>query len=158
LSEEAYRTSVRSAYEGEIVGERLYRALSAEDTDGDRRHKLLTISRVEAVTHQRLQPVAARLGIEPAEASIESSVQHRLAQLRQLSWETLIAKAVAEWPAYLGRFEMLRRSAASADAAALQSLVDHEYALVRFALLEYDSPGSDRSLRPLLASLGEEST
>jgi hypothetical protein len=95
--------------------------------------------------------------IEPAEASIESSVQHRLAQLRQLSWETLIVKAVAEWPAYLDRFEMLRRSAASTDAAALQSLVDHEYVLVRFALLEYDSPGSDRSLRPLLAYLGEES-
>ena len=156
MSEEAYRTNVRSAYEGEIVGERLYRALSAQCPDADHRGKLLAISRVEKMTHQRLQPIAARLGIEPVEALIQSTVERRLAELGQLSWDTLIAKAVSGWPAYLERFEALRCSAVATDVMALQSLVDHERALIQFAHLEHENPGSAASLRPLLVYLGEE--
>jgi rubrerythrin len=154
LSEETYKENIRKAYEGEMVAERAYGALAAERADPSQRAKLSAISRVEGLTHRRLQQVASRLRIGPEEARIKSTVERQIAELRQLTWDGFIQKAVLEWPAYLDRFAALRRSAAPGDEPALQYLVEHESALVQFAQLEHADPGSD-SLRPLLAYLGE---
>jgi hypothetical protein len=147
VDRQTYADAIRRAYEGEIVGERLYRALALECSDTDQRSKLSAISAIEAATHERLKHIADRLQIDPSQAAIQCTVERRLAQLRLLSWGQFIQQAVLEWPPYLARFEVLRRSAASGDEESLQFLEDHERALVEFANLEHS--GSENSLSTL---------
>ena len=144
---QSYAEAIHRAYEGEIVGERLYGALARECSDTDRRAKLSAISAIEAATRARLKHIADRLQLEPSRGAIQSTVERRLAQLRLLSWGEFIQKAVLEWPPYLTRFEALRQSAAPGDEESLQFLADHERALVQFANLEHG--GSENSLSAL---------
>jgi len=147
VDRQSYADAIRRAYEGEIVGERLYRALAMECSDADQRSKLSAISAIEAATHERLKHIAERLQIDLSQTAIQSTVERRLAQLRLLSWGEFIQQAVLEWPPYLARFEMLRQSAASGDEESLQFLADHERALVQFVNLEHS--GSENSLSAL---------
>ena len=147
MDRQSYADAIRRAYEGEIVGERLYRALAMQCSDADQRSKLSAISAIEAATHERLKHIAERLQIDLSQTAIQCTVERRLAQLRLLSWGEFIQKAVLEWPPYLARFEVLRQAAASGDEESLQFLEDHERALVQFVNLEHS--GSENSLSAL---------
>jgi hypothetical protein len=147
MDRQSYVEAFRQAFEGEMIGERLYRKLAMECSDADHRSKLSAISEVEASTHVRLKHIADRLQIEASETTINRTVERRITELRRLSWGEFIQQAVLEWPPYLARFEELRQSAAPGDAQSLQVLEDHERALIQFANLEHR--GSQDSLAAL---------
>ena len=147
-----YTDAIRKAYAGEIAGERLYRALGLECEHPQNRIKFLAIAAVEALTNQRLRPIATRLGIEPDEAEMKFTIERRARELRVLSWREFIRKAAADWPPYIAEFEALAAAAAPGDESVLQGLVDHERALVRFVSIEADGLAvgtSENSLAPL---------
>ncbi len=154
----AYRDGIRSAYEGELIGERLYRTLAMCRSDLDQRAKLDAIADVERLTNGRLKPIAERLGIAPADAEIQAIVRRRVAELSTLGWSDFIARANRDWPPYIARFEELQPLAPSDDGPAIRSLIDHELALVEFArveqsALERSAVGAEASLRVLQAFL-----
>jgi hypothetical protein len=149
----AYRDGIRAAYEGELIGERLYRMLAHGRRDADQRTKLDAIADVERLTNARLRPVAERLGIVPIDAELQAVVVRRAAELSALSWSEFIDKANREWPPYIVRFEALQPLAPSSDVAIVRSVVQHEIALVEFVRLEQSAVGSQTSLRVLEAFL-----
>jgi hypothetical protein len=138
----AYRDGVLLAYRGELVGEHLYRGLAEHSADAERRTKLLAVARVERLTHRRLRPI----------------VERRTRELRCLSWHDIMAKAVVDWPPFIGRFEALLPLAPPGDLRTIQLLVEHEVVLVEFVRLESIAVPSDDSLRGLRAFLAVDAT
>lgn len=148
-----YAAGIRDAYFGELAAERLYRLLSQRSPDGLQQEKFAAIADIEQRTAAALAPVARRLGISMTEAELEARARERLATLEALSFEAFIAQAAEHWPPYIALFEGVARQAPGADADAMQLLVAHERALVRFVELEQAHPHARRSLEPLKAFL-----
>lgn len=148
-----YAPGIRDAFFGELAAERLYRALAGRSADPLQRAKFNAIADIEQRTAQTLAPVARRLGIDIPEADIEARARERLLLLGPLSFDAFIAQAAQHWPPYIALFEQLARLAPKADADAMQLLVAHERALVRFVQIECDRPGARQSLEPLKAFL-----
>ena len=151
----AYQDGILAAYQGELVGERLYRELANRSKVGDQKAKLHAIADVERQTSRRLKPIAERLAIDVREAQWMHIVERRLGELESLAWPDFIERALRDWPPYIARFEALKLLAPAGDADAIQWLVHHEAALVAFARTEHDAMGSNASLRHLQTFLEE---
>jgi len=151
----AYRDGILAAYQGELIGESLYRELANRSMVGDRKAKLHAIADVERHTHCKLKPIAERLGINVNEAQWMRVVERRLSELESMAWPDFIDKALRDWPPYIARFEALKQLAPAGDADTIKWLVDHEAALVAFARIEHDDMGSNASLRRLQTYLEE---
>jgi hypothetical protein len=151
----AYDDGIMAAYQGELIGERLYRELANRSKVGDQKAKLHAIADVERQTSRRLKPIAERLGIDVPEAQWMRIVERRLGELESLAWPDFIERATRDWPPYIARFEALRQLAPAGDADSIHWLVQHEAALVAFARTESDAMGSDASFRLLQRFLEE---
>jgi hypothetical protein len=151
----AYHDGILAAYQGELIGERLYRELANRSKVGDQKAKLRAIADVERQTSRRLKPIAERLGIDVRDAHWMRIVERRLGELESLAWPDFIDKALRDWPPYIARFEALQQLAPAGDADSIQWLVRHEAALVAFARTERDAMGSDASFHLLQTFLEE---
>jgi hypothetical protein len=149
----AYHNGIQQAYLGEIIGEHLYRNLSNRVSQADQISKLNAIADVERLTHERLRPIADRLGIQADEAQLNEVVIHRTEELSALTWAGFVDQAVTRWPPYIARFEALKPMAPQIDVPAIQYLVQHEIALVQFVRLEKGALGSMSSLKILQSFL-----
>jgi hypothetical protein len=149
----SYSDIVRSAYEGELLGEMTYRRFARLCEDADNRVKLSAVADLEERTHRTLQPLAVRLGIQPATERLEARAQERARDLARLSWPAFLDKARSDWPPYITRFAMLAARAEPGDELALAFLVDHEKALVEFIDLEHRGAPASVSLAPIRALL-----
>jgi hypothetical protein len=148
-----YREAIQAAYFGERGAERVYRLLSEGCEEPTQREKFKVIADIEQLTANTLAPLARRLGVVDDEVLLAAHVAQRLAELQPLSWTAFIQQAARKWPPYVGEFEALAAQAPPGDADAMQLLVAHERALVRFVEIEIHSPGSAKSLQPLKSLL-----
>jgi hypothetical protein len=144
-----YLDHLLRAYEGELVGEALYRRLAEASQDADRRLKLMLIADVERRTNRLLQPLAERFQVHALPARIDEAVQRRVVELQVLSWKDFARKAASDWPPYIAQFQVLRDLAPTPDQATLQVVVDHEVALVEFIRLECADAPIATSIQPL---------
>lgn len=146
MESQDYRDGIRDAYQGELVGEKLYRDYARRVSDLDQRDKLAAIADIERATHRRLHPIAERLQVRPSTTDWHAIVQRRLGELEKLNWSGFLQKALYEWPPYIDRFEAVHRLAPAADAPCTRLLVEHEWVLVEFIRLESADPGGAGSL------------
>jgi len=153
MSDTAYQQGIRAAYQGELIGESLYRELARCSSDPVQRAKLDAIADVECLTHGMLKPIADRLNVVPTEAEWRPIVDRRAIELASLTWPAFISNAMRDWPPYIARFEALQLLAPARDAESIQLLVDHEVTLVEFLRVEKSDMGSDSALRVLEAFL-----
>jgi hypothetical protein len=150
----SYFDKVRSAYEGELLGELTYRRFASLCEDADKRLKLSAVADLEARTHRELEPIAARLGIRAATQRLAARAEERARGLAQLSWPAFIEKARNDWPPYIAKFEALAQCAQPGDGPALEFLVAHEKALVEFIRLQHAGAETSASLKPIREMLG----
>jgi hypothetical protein len=150
-----YRDKIRQAYEGELIGEKLYRKLAARSAINQQRAKLNAIADVEKLTTVRLKPIAERLGIHPQESDYQAVVERRANQLAGYSWSAFISKALRDWPPYIARFEALLPLAPVGDEPTIRLLIEHEVVLVEFVRIEHADEGGSDSLRVLEDFLGQ---
>jgi rubrerythrin len=144
-----YRELLHRAYQGELIGEILYRTLATRTNDAKLREKMLLISDVEQRTNQLLHPLADGLRIEASQSTISQVVRDRTAELQSLSWDAFLEKAAFDWPPFIEQFEALRDAGPRAARATLQLAVDHEVALVEFIRLERSGAPNAVALEPL---------
>jgi hypothetical protein len=144
-----YRDKLHRAYEGELIGERLYRRLAERSRDEDMREKMLLISDVERRTNRLLQPLAEELQVEVSQSTISRVMRDRARQLQSLSWAAFIEKAAFDWPPFIMRFEALRDAGPPVARATLQLVVGHEIALVEFIRLERGGAPRATAIEPL---------
>jgi hypothetical protein len=155
--DDSYLDGIRAAYEGELIGERLYRDVARRRADALERAKLDAIADVERLTNRRLRGIAQRLGIQPNEPGLREVIERRANELAVMGWPEFIAKAQRDWPPYIAQFAALEALAPASDAALIRQLVEHEVVLVEFAGVEQSALGSLESLQ-VLRSFLERST
>jgi hypothetical protein len=155
MESQAYREGVRDAYQGELVGEKLYRDYAERMPDPHQREKLAAIADIERATHLRLEPIADRLQVRPANSGWHSIVERRLGEMERLNWSDFLQQALRDWPPYIERFEAVHRLAPAADAPRTRLLVEHEMVLVEFIRIESAAPGGAGSLSVLQRFLAQ---
>jgi rubrerythrin len=149
MASTAYRDSIRQAYEGELIGEKLYRKLATRAALDQQKAKLNAIADVEMLTNARLRSIAERLGIHPQESEYQATIDRRANELAGYSWSAFISKALREWPPYIARFEAILPLAPPGDETAIRQLIEHEVVLVEFIRLEHAVAGGRDSQRLL---------
>ena len=140
-----YRTLLTDAYRGELLGDALFGAAAAHESDPDRVEKLRVLQRIEADTAARLRPLAERAGIEVGGAGDETArTQGREIGEAGIAWDGFVKGLHDALPPFLAGFVRLRELADDPADPALVALVTHEQAINAFAELELIGRG-DRS-------------
>lgn len=140
-----YTKLLADAYRGELLGEALFGAYAARETDPDRVEKLRVLQRIEADTGARLRPLAERAGIEVDGADDETArSQGREMGEAGIAWDGFVKGLHDALPPFLAGFVRLRELADDPADPALVALVTHEQAINAFSELELIGRG-DRS-------------
>lgn len=151
-----YEAGVHAAWVGELQGEAFFNAL-AEAEAGDRREKWLTLATLEQVTGERMAAVLRERGVHPKAPEESSQLLDAAAQYAKMPFSQAVAAMRPILVDAIGRFEALLAQAPQAEREAMQFLVDHERALLRFVDLEAEGAGGEslQAIRGLIAQCGE---
>lgn len=150
---EGYEQGVHTAWVGEIQGELFFNAL-AEAEVGNQREKWETLALLERVTGYRMAAVLRARGMPLA---LPEASGRLLAAAREYAKRPFAEAVSAMRPILLdavGKFEALLAQAPAAEREAMQFLVDHERAILRFVDLEAAGQG-DASLDAALALIAQ---
>ena len=142
-----YEASVQAAWAGEVYGEALFAELARLDPGTALGPKWKLLAELERVTGRQLEPLVNRYGFdtEPPGEQVQRGLAtaREFAQMPHADFMALIEPYLEE---VISRFEAMRDAAPAEDMAAMQLLVDHEVALLRFVQLER-RPGDQDSTR-----------
>jgi len=132
-----YRSLLFDAYKGELLGDALFGAAAARESDADRAEKLRALQRIEADTASRLRPLVdaaeIHVGVQDEETVRE---QGREIGAAGIEWDVFVKGLHDALPGYLANFVQLRTLATNASDPALVALIVHEQAINAFAELE----------------------
>ena len=132
-----YTKLLTDAYRGEVLGEALFDAFAAHETDPDRVEKLRVLQRIEGDTAARLRPLAVAAGIEVDSADDETArSQGREMGGAGLAWDGFVKSLHDALPPFLAGFVRLRAISEDPGDPALVALITHEQAINAFTELE----------------------
>ena len=135
-----YEDGVHAAWVGEIQGELFFNALAEAET-GTQREKWETLAVLERVTGKR---IAAVLRARDVDLAAPEASGQLLAAVQEYAKQPFSDAVSAMRPILLdaiGKFEALLAQAPSTERSAMQFLVDHERAILRFVDLEAAGQG-----------------
>lgn len=146
MDENLYRSEIHAAYVGEIVGAAAFGAMAQSQAFSDhQRAQLQTLARLEQVTRARLEPVMVRHGL--AVQDVEAMEQGTRAAVGDAhDWAPLMESIRDGARPYIPRFEALLEAAPAEDAPVMRQLLEHERALVQFAIDELEGSGETSML------------
>ena len=125
------------AYAEEISGETYFAALATSEKDRARAGLWAKLALVEQRTHQALHPFVAALGLLPADpGALARAGQNEARDWQDLPWHDIMTLIQRDYPAYVREFEAIRAMAPPHLVPAAQLLIDHEWAIIRFAEAE----------------------
>lgn len=126
----AYAQGVLHAWCGEVRGEESFRRMAEQEPDPMARGIWALVAEVEALTRQRIEPIAQRLhsDLEAAGAQAAREGEARAAQRRAQSWQSIVEDYAPQLDGFLARFEALETLAPAADRDAIMQLSDHSRA------------------------------
>lgn len=150
-----YEGGVHAAWVGEIQGELFFNTLAKAEA-GARREKWETLAALERVTGERMATVlrARDVALSPPEAS--GQLLAAAQQYAKLPFSEAVSSMRPILVDAIGKFEALLAQAPAAEREAMQFLVDHECAILRFVDLEAAGQGeaSLDAARALIARSG----
>ena len=136
----SYEDGVHAAWVGEIQGELFFNALAEAET-GAQREKWETLAALERVTGKRMAAVLRARNVDLAAPEASGQL---LAAVQEYAKQPFSEAVSAMRPILLdaiGKFEALLEQAPTAERSAMQFLVDHERAILRFVDLEAAGQG-----------------
>lgn len=140
----------REAFEGEVLGEALFRTMAERTDDADRRAKLDVLRRLEGSTRDLLRPVLERLGIPTdGEATAAATGAGFAESAVTQPWHVLLRGIPATTATYAAKYHELRPLVADEDVEVVDALIAHEVALCAFA--ERELAGEADPAGPILA-------
>jgi hypothetical protein len=146
---EEYRSLLTEAYRGEVLGEALFDAFAAGESDPGRIEKLRVLQRIEGDTAARLRPLATAAGIE-VDGREDETVRSQGREIGRagIAWDGFVKSLHDALPAFLAGFVRLRAIADDPADPALVALITHEQAINAFTELEL-AGHPDRSMAVL---------
>lgn len=134
-----FRAALKAAYEEEISGEAFFATLGRH-FGGRAAEALELFAEIERVTEAAIAPVARRHGLpDTPRDALRAEGAAEAQAVSTMGWHGFLDHVIADYPAYVAEFTDLRDRAEGNDAAVLQTLVDHEQALLDFARAERDA-------------------
>lgn len=152
MQEDLYRNEILAAYTGEIIGAAAFGAMAqSEALLPGQRAQLERLALLEQVTRARLDPVMLRYGltVENVEA-VEAATRAAAGQAND--WSAIMESVREGTVPYIARFEALLDAAPEEDAEAMRRLLEHEEALLQFAIDELEGR-SETSLQGIEQAL-----
>ncbi|MGA0795818.1 MAG: hypothetical protein ACO33A_06740 [Hyphomonas sp.] len=129
-----YAIGLKAAVEEEYVGEVFFETLAGYH-DGAARQALLLMVEIERAVIAATMPAIRRNHLQLRDAeSLRAEGRAEAAAILDMSWQDFLNTIVADYPAYLDEFQQVARLAPPSDAAEAQLLIDHEVALIDFAV------------------------
>lgn len=149
------RSHLQEAWQGEVFGMAMYRAIVEQQQDSIRRWQWQALYQLEVETGSAMRQLLQRHGLPVAE--LEGSKRAGLAEAErivQLPWQDMMMAFADDLPATINDYRALELACAfiGKDAAAMRLLVDHEVASHDFAQAEIRGE-SHGSIEPVLALL-----
>ena len=140
----------REAFEGEVLGEALFRTMAERTDDADRRAKIDVLRRLEGSTRDLLRPVLERLGIPTdGEAAAAATGAGFAESAVTQPWEDLLRGIPGTTAKYAAMYRELRGLVGEEEHPVVDALIAHEEALCAFA--ERELAGEDDPAGPILA-------
>jgi hypothetical protein len=152
VNTDAYPACIRDLYESEILGEAVFLALVAIARNPREKYQLGTLLQLETETKARLRPFLFRHGISLDETMDLAGVAVVIEGYQALSWPEFAAANVPVVQGFLSRFEAILELGPAEDKRTLQSMVDHEGSILRWARMESDGI-TEGSLDDVIAQL-----
>lgn len=141
---EAYQAGIYEAWVGEIFGERLFVELAGHCAGTPLAAKWALLAELERVTGQQLEPLVRHYGFDlepPNDAKLRGVTDaEAFSKMPHLEFMAEIEPYLEE---VVAKYQRLRDAAPPEDASAMQFLVDHEVALLRFVQRERSESAQD---------------
>src|SRR5262245_6580599 len=129
----AYKTYVNERFDGEVVGEALFRVMPDRCAVADHALKLRTLQQLERQTKEMLAVEVRLLGGTAAErAELVSKGESIGARLAGVAWPALMKRFRVELVRFVDAFERAEHLAAPGRETLLRAVTDHERALLEF--------------------------
>ena len=145
---ESFAEGLRVSYEEEVSGEAFFAELAEHQTPANR-HILLIFADMEQITSTSIKYLLKKHNID---VSSETELRRDgIAEARKVSssdWAFLVASMIEDYPSYIEEFRSLKRLAPVADRNAINVLIEHEQAMLDFAILH--EQGASDSTEPLV--------
>ncbi len=133
-----YPACVRELYESEIFGEAIALALlNAARNERDRYH-FSTLLQLETETKARLRPFLYKHGLPLDEQMELPDIETMVAGYLSSSWPEFVAGLIPTVQTYLERFRQIADAGPEEDKDVLNSMVDHEAAILAWLKAEQD--------------------
>jgi hypothetical protein len=152
VNTDAYPACIRDLYESEILGEAVFLALVAIARNPREKYQLGTLLQLETETKARLRPFLFQHAISLDENMDLAGVAVVIEGYQALSWPEFAAANVPVVQGFLSRFEAILELGPAEDKRTLQSMVDHEGSILRWARMESDGI-TEGSLDDVIAQL-----
>jgi len=152
MSDLQYPQCIRELYESEILGEKISLALLKEaKTDRDKYH-IGTLLQLETETKARLRPFLHRYGMSLDEEADPRGLDDFVGAYKAMSWKEFAGFLTEPVQSFLSRFEEIAAAAPPEDKSVVDSMIEHEAAILRWAKLESAGPRED-SLDAMISQL-----
>ena len=136
------------SYEEEVSGEGFFAELAEHQSHANRRI-LLMFSDMERITYSSIRHLLEKYNIDVSdEVELKSQGVAEARNVRGREWDSIVASMIEEYPAYIEEFYSVRQLAPSADRSTIDILIEHEQAMLDFAILH--SQGASDSTAPLI--------
>lgn len=149
-----YKAAIFNSWAGEIYGETLFAELARLSSDASNAEAWQLMAELEQVTGERIAPLVIKYGydVTPPEAEHERGRRSaaEFSNMPHLEFTAMMKPYLTD---VVASYQALRDQAPKEDVDAVQFLVDHEAALLRFAELDGGDAGEDstKAVRDLIA-------
>jgi len=152
MSNLEYPECIRELYESEILGEEISLALLKEAKSERDAYHIGTLLQLETETKARLRPFLYKLGISLDEEADAGGLVDFVSAYKAMNWQEFAGFLKEPVQGFLSRFEEIAGVTPPDDRPMVDSMVDHEAAILRWVTLESEGPRED-SLDAMISQL-----
>jgi hypothetical protein len=140
----SFDEGLKTSFEEEVLGEAFFRELAQHQTPANR-ITLLMFAEIERITISSIEHLIAKYNIVTTDTdSLRKDGTGKAASLKHENWHVIIAKIIDNYPIFIDEFRSLRDMAADKDTAAIDILIEHEQAILDFAIRQQAGAANPR--------------
>jgi hypothetical protein len=140
----SFNEGLRVSYEEEVSGDAFFTELAQHQAPSNR-ITLLMFAEIERITISCLKHLIAKYNIVTTdEDSLRQDGTREAASLKHEKWHVIIAKIIENYPTFIDEFCGLHDMAAAEDTATIDILIEHEQAMLDYAIRQQAGEANPR--------------
>ena len=144
----SFAEGLRVSFEEEISGEAFFTELAEYQSPANRRI-LLIFADMERITYTAIRHLLSKHRIDVSDdMELRRNGISEAKKISRSEWASIVASMIEDYPQYIEEFRSLRVLAPAADRDAVDILIEHEQAMLDFAIL--NAQGASDGTEPLV--------